>query len=527
MSLIIAILIFSGFALTMREAVIIVQRNLAVLFFIIIKKHNKWTLLHRLFFTFFKKTYFFLRLLFSIYFGTFIIHVMQGKWLLHDLFLTIIRRTKPAVTIRKFPSPNTVCTPSFRVIFIHGALNYYEDFAPRWGQIENIILNNFNGNVEFYAATWQAKNNEEIRRADSKELFFKIVDINKNNNIPTVFIGHSHGGSIASHTAKLLKNSGFESYSISIGTPFVVLSDVAKTGFNNAASVLFGAFSVRILVYFGIFNLAKYFLGEDKYFFQILKIPDSEFFHNQPFFENFIYYIIIGFFAVFMHSRLLSSARKVYDLNTLEVQKDAHCDSNFSQHIVVANDEVFKLSQISLLSLELEQLQRKLARYHSLFMFSFAKTSETVLMPILIPIIFTALLVLVMGFFDINYKIPGHSKFFSSAIWVILFTVFLTIGTNFWRSIRDKSIMGNSFYFVFSLPQIFDFVRQIFLSRIAGLHPWPLSLFLKPQIMLTSANNEANLDIIPKMRRPAHVNILSDEQTACYINRKLRKWFAV
>lgn len=524
MNILMTIIIFSLIAFPAREATSILQRNIALIITILIRRRNKKPIKANILFRlWFKKSFIFLILSTLQFFVNFLMFFPHLIWFLRGNYLTIIKK-KPVVSLKLFSNTRTNDAPVFRIILIHGSLNYYQDFWPKWHNIIKNIHNSINCNIEIYFATWRAKNNETIRQQDSEKLFELIYSINKINDIPTILIGHSYGGSIASHTTRLLKNSGQEAYFISIATPFVVLRDVFKSGIANMYSVLMGAATAYLILGLFLFESAKKIFGADAYIFNFLKYPKNELLNGQPI-ENAPYYIFIFAISIIILMKALFKSKKIYELGKTSILGNSHALDEYGFTIIAENDEVTRLSKLASLADELNILQRKIARYDYLLTNCFSNTSKSLIANYLLITIFIIILMASVSFFDIDYQIPGHSNFYSSSFIVITLTMLLTIVTNFWKPIRNNSSLL-LMYVIFLIPNITNFAKQIFLSRFSGMRPWMLSFFLEPMIFQSPKNDWENFEVIKNVNGLAHSNILNDSQTANAIIGVLIKWLS-
>ena len=141
-------------------------------------------------------------------------------------------------------------------ILVHGTWADASYPLQKWQHLMNVLGEQ---GYEIIRFRWDARNNEVLRKQAGRQLCSELNALLRSrlwvNQV--VIVGHSHGGSVAMHSAKIV--DFFASLSvITIGTPFVVAGESSKIDFKYpfVLSLTLVGGSLAALAYLALMSLA-------------------------------------------------------------------------------------------------------------------------------------------------------------------------------------------------------------------------------------------------------------------------------
>jgi len=414
--------------------------------------------------------------------------------------------SRPTVELRKAPEFGTPAKIAIRVVFIHGALTSYREYKPRWGDLALKVSEEFGGQVEFFTATWRGINDEEVRRRDADSLAKAISDASANERVPILLVGHSHGGSIASHATCQLRSNGLEAFAISIATPFVVVRTLpAPTGNGRRQlSLVFGA-----LVAYGTLACILAFVGLLA-FPEILpqSTPPTEPFSS---FRNsgvvvFPYALVLFGLVIWILINVYMSKVRV-DRGIFAIGESVHADGRFGAAIYVENDEINALGAYGDTLRASEELLNRLMRYQSRLLAASHSSSWQLWTCFSIPLCL-AVAFLATHILGVDFRFGGFDHLESMA------TILVGISTLSFPVLpyRERTLIGGPVVpLAFVFPNLLNFFHSIFASRLTGLRPWPISTFCVPTIGLVPSDSwKLSPPVSPISEGLAHSEVLTN-----------------
>lgn len=423
-------------------------------------------------------------------------------------------------------------TPNIRIILVHGAHSSGR-FFPRWLPLLNSIQSEFR-KVEVFTATWSGRNNELVRQRDGDLLGRKCDEILQQNNqqIPVRVIGHSQGGSVGAHIVAHLLECGYDARLISIATPYVKLDGVE----NKAIDMYVGDFLSEwflslliwavIAIYFAKFRIVKdiaVFMS-DHFGPYPMQLPDE--------LEGWMMLCVLG--LVLISSNLLIKlylARKLYTTHKLKSHPPAFRGKNHAVAIVVNGDEVESAIRLSVLSKELDYVQRRFFKFWRLLSKVNRKKLEQQYgnkFPTAISVIGAMAIgvgaTIAVYFFGSTRLDPRMLIIVSAGTVALILSPITSRHSNWWRVDIDTAT-----FFLFFPVHISSFVRRVIQARLAGLWPWSLCFFFQASIRRTLYDTwEPVISInIPKaLFSIRHSSVMEDKALSIQVCTLLLNWVA-